>query len=69
MIKFEQEFETTVFLSSVGCLVIEQDDGTGMKESVIIKDKKRAYAIIRAMKIILQHGEFGISYAEENHDL
>ena len=59
MIKFEHEFETKVFLSATGCLVVEQDDGTGMKESVVFKDKKRAYAVIRAMKEILSCIQYG----------
>jgi hypothetical protein len=58
MIKFEQEYQTIVYLSATGCLVVEQRDCNGEKESVVIKDKKRAYAVIRAMKIILQSPEF-----------
>jgi hypothetical protein len=65
MIKFEQEYETIVYLSDAGFLVVEQNDAYGQKESIIIGDKKRAYAVIRAMKIILQSAEFGNKYKEE----
>jgi len=65
MIKFEQEYETRFYLSDAGFLVVEQNDGFEQKESIIIGDKKRAYAVIRAMKIILQSAEFGKKYEEE----
>ena len=65
MIKFEQEYETIVYLSDAGFLVVEQNDANGEKESIVIGDKKRAYAVIRAMKIILQSAEFGKKYEEE----
>ena len=58
MIKLQQEYETTVYLSATGCLVVEQTDCNGQKESIVIKDKKRAYTVIRAMKIILQSPEY-----------
>jgi hypothetical protein len=61
---FEAEYETSVYLGASGHLVITQNDGQNNIETVIIKEKKRAYQIIRAMKLVLQDDFYGISDKE-----